>query len=203
MFPICKGPAQGFVNLDFESAEIVYDGYLLSVSNAFPGWAVTAPYITYDSPSLSGASISITDSNGYPPYPVQGDYFVFLASANYAPTATTISLGQTGAIPSWAQTITFWGTVGGMQVSFDGNPLYFAAIGTGPNHTIYGADISAYANQSGELIFTLPPYVANATLDNIQFSSTPVPEPTALTLFCLGLVGLLWREHQNQLRLFN
>ncbi len=181
------GNSQGFTNLDFESAKIDLGGsYQNFVTNAFPGWTVNAPYVFYDDVSLSGNSVSIMDANGYPPYPIQGIYFAFLASGNTPGNGQTISLGQTGTIPSWAQSITFWGTIGGMQVTFDGNPLSFSATGSGSHYTIYEADVSAYANQTGELLFTLPPYVNSATLDNIQFSSSPIPEPSTLSLTALG-----------------
>ena len=189
LLALCQnGWAQGFVNLDFESANIVLtDGLQTFVTNAFPGWTVNPPYIVYDTVSLSGGSITIWDSNYASP--IQGEYSVGLASVNEG-TGYSISLGQTGTIPSSAQSIIFWGTLGGMQVTFDGNPLNFTATGSGPGYAIYGADISAYASQTGELLFTLPPYVDGAVLDNIQFSSLPIPEPSVLAL--TGLGGLLF-----------
>lgn len=193
------GRSQGFVNLDFEDAVIDLSGsYQNFITNAFPGWTVNALYVMYNDISLSGSSISIIDTNSSWP-PIQEKYFALLASANYPPTATTISLGQIVTIPLWAQSITFWGSIGGMQVTFDGNPLLFSAIGSGSNYTIYGADISAYANQTGELLFALPPYVANATLDNIQFSSTPVPEPGIGGLLTLGGLLLGWRRWRKSI----
>ena len=192
--------SQGFVNLNFEDADLT--GYSVGdevpSSNAFPGWTINAAFVLYDNFSLSGESISLIDTNPAAYWEafstIQGNYFMFFVSANYPGTGVPTSVGQIGTIPPWAQSITFWGSIGGMQVTFDGNPLYFSAIGSGSSYTIYGADISAYANQTGELLFTLPPYVGNASLDNIQFSSTAVPEPSTLALSAFGGLLVVWRR---------
>jgi hypothetical protein len=181
------GYAQGFINLDFEKAKIVSsDGLQTFVTNAFPGWTVTAPYITYDAVSLSGGSVSIFDTN--PPSnfpPIQGKYYVFFQGVNSS-AGPTASIGQTGEIPITAQSISFWGTIGGLQITFAGQPLSFNAVSSSANCTVYDADISAYAGQTGQLLFTLPPNSFNAALDNIQFSSSPVPEPGELALAAMG-----------------
>jgi hypothetical protein len=74
--------------------------------------------------------------------------------------------------------------------------LTFNAIGSGSGYTIWQANISAYAGQTGQLEFTAP-WQTQGLLDNIQFSSFPVPEPSGLPLAVLGagLIGLLrWRR---------
>ena len=196
---LCRsGHAQGFVNLDFESANIVLGSFnQISITNAFPGWTITWAFVSYDSPSLSGGSITICDTN--PPtsfQPIQGRFFAFLASENYPGTGLPISMSQTGQIPVSAESISFWGTIGGMQITFNSQPLNFLVTGSSANYDIYTADISAYAGQTGQLLFTVPPYVNSAILDNIQFSSSPVPEPAALALAALGagLLGCLRRR---------
>ena len=57
--------------------------------------------------------------------------------------------------------------------------LLLYAISNAANYTIYGADISAYSGQTGELLFTAP-FRISGMLDNIQFSSTPLPELNGL-----------------------
>ena len=101
-------------------------------------------------------------------------------------------MGQTGAIPLGTQTIEFWGALGGMQVSFAGQPLSFAQIGSGPTYGIYGADVFAFAGETGELLFTVPPNTGGS-LDNIQFSTSPVPEPNSSGLFAVGGLFVAWR----------
>jgi len=81
-------PAQGtFVNLDFESANIIpdptspYYPYAVSVANGLPGWTAYggtfAGDILYDTVSLGAAAISIHDTNSHEPI-LQGSYTVLL-----------------------------------------------------------------------------------------------------------------------------
>ena len=53
---------------------------------------------------------------------------------------------------------------------------------------MYAGEISPYAGQTAELRFTVP--TAGGSLDYIQFSTTPVPEPSTWAL--LGLGGALF-----------
>ena len=90
-----------------------------------------------------------------------------------------------------------------MTVTFNGFSLAFFKYNSTPNYDIMAADISAYAGQTGELRFTAPdgnilnngyPFGANGLIDNIQFSSSPVPEPQAAVLGVLGVVLFLLRR---------
>jgi len=190
-----EGKSQGFVNLDFESANLTgHPTGSVPAADAFPGWTVNAQYIIYDDVSLSGASISIMDTSGYPPGPIQGNYWAFLATGLVPQTDVTISLSQTGTIPLGMQSMTFWGNIGGLQISFGGQALAFSETGSTANYNIYSADVSAFAGLPGQLLFSLPAYTSNATLDNIQFSSSAVPEPSAFALTALGGLLLAWRR---------
>jgi hypothetical protein len=199
---LCRSAlAQGFVNLDFEDANnLGTPGSFnqISATDAFPGWTVYARYIVYDDISLSGGSISICDSG--PPFyfpPIQGTYFALLFSANTPGDQLSISIGQTGQIPPSANSITFWGNDEGMQITFNGQPLSFSSIGSTANYSIYGADISAFAGQTGQLLFTVPPLTGSDNLDNIQFSSSSVPEPSEFALIALGALLLGFRRWRN------
>jgi hypothetical protein len=57
---------------------------------------------------------------------------------------------------------------------------------------IVGGDISAFAGQSGELLFTALPQTASV-LDYIQFSNVPVPEPSICGVFGVGALLLALR----------
>jgi hypothetical protein len=106
---------------------------------------------------------------------------------------TSAAIGQTGTIPSDAETLTFFASLfGAVQVTFNGQNLPYNAIGSGVNYTIYGASIGSYAGQTGQLLFTSP---ANTTalFDNIQFSTTAIPEPGVLNLSSLCVLVLCWR----------
>jgi hypothetical protein len=196
-----NGLAQGFVDLDFESPNLTEysPGGTVPATNAFPGWIVNAQYLFYDNVSLSGDAVSIIDTNStYYTTPIQGKYYAILEPGNSPSSSQTISLGQTGTIPLGTKSITFWGNIGGLQITFAGQSLAFNEIGSAANYNIYGADVSALAGQTGELLFTLPPYVNDADLDNIQFSTQAVPEPGVFALSALGGgVFLAWRAKRR------
>jgi len=212
---LCRsGHAQGFINLDFESAHLSsYGAGPASVPalSAVPGWTVyyqgnPYPYILYNAVSLGGAAVILEGTNAdYPLPPIQGNWFVHIQGG--WSNGGSAGIGQTGQIPIDAQTLVFWGSYENMIISFSGQPLTFAVLGGTPNYTIYGADISAYAGQIGELLFTgldgssRPgpfPYGGGGFIDNIQFSPSPVPEPSNLALGVLGGLLLLklprWRK---------
>jgi hypothetical protein len=193
------GNSQGFVNFDFESANLTgySPGNIVPASNAFPGWTVNAAYIPYDDISLSGESISIIDTNS-PNFTtsIQGKYYALFEAGNSPSSSETISLGQSGTIPDGTESMTFWGNIGGLQITFAGQSVAFSEIGSTANYNIYGANISQFAGDSGQLLFSLPAYDGSAALDNIQFSTSPIPEPSTLALFALGGVFLVWRNRR-------
>jgi hypothetical protein len=120
------------------------------------------------------------------------------ASGTFGNNPTTASIGQTGTIPNTAQSLTFYlgDLYGNFQVSFNGQPLSFMSISNTLNYTIYGADISSYAGQTGQLLFTAPLQI-DAILDNIQFSSLPIPEPAEFALAVLGALLLGFHYRRN------
>jgi hypothetical protein len=199
-----RGFSQSFANLDFESADL--SGYpigsVVPTANAFPGWTVNAGSILYDTVTLSGGSISLMDSNSAtfwePTTPIQGNYFVLFENVFASPSGSEpVSIGQTGMIPRSAKSLTFWGDDEGLQITFNGQPLAFEAMGATADYSIYGADISEYAGQTGELLFTAPPFTGGDALDNIQFSRSEIPEPGEFALAVIGglmLAGQRWRK---------
>jgi hypothetical protein len=189
------------VNLDFENASLIPDhssgawGYY--ASNAIPGWTLFARDsafqggdVYYDNFSLGGGAVSLIDTNttswGYNYPPIQGKYYVMLMSFNYPGYEYTVGIGQTGQVPTSAQSITFLGSATLNALSFNGQILPLTVIGNGANYNIYGADISSFAGQTGLLLFETALPSGGATIDDIQFSSSPVPEPTVYALAALG-----------------
>jgi len=214
-----NGQAQGFINLNFESAQIVHDpsgGYPESsyASNAIPGWTayisgVPQTDIIYNSVPLSAPSVTLQGTNSPYYQAIHGQYSMMLWG-EFNPLqlsfkTNSAAIGQTGQIPISAQSLLFWGAIGGMQVTFNGQPLTFFTIGSTTYYNIYGTDISAFAGQTGELLFLnpnygYPPNGGPATIDNIQFLTSSVPEPSTLALGALG--GLLlgfrrWRIYSR------
>ena len=130
-----------FVNLDFESANIIpdpaspYYPNAVSISNGLPGWSAyggtfgPGQDIIYDTLSLGAAAISIHDANGLIPI-VQGSYTLYV-QASYPGGAIVPAIGQVGTVPTTARSVMFYG--GGYTVTFAGQPIPVTAVGSGPN----------------------------------------------------------------------
>jgi hypothetical protein len=207
------GFAQGFVNLDFEDA--------IPPSNLTPGWttyygtANNPTYepagVAYDDISLGGPSVFLEDKNDQGTQPIQGNDSVLLFGAEgiiYVPIEDQLSasIGQNGTVPTTAQSMTFWCSQSqwlngssSLQVTFNGLPIDYLVTGSTAAYTIYAADISAYAGKTGQLLFTAPVDTV-ALLDNIQFSSSSVPEPSEFALSALGALLLGFRRRRNFMR---
>jgi len=180
------------VNLDFEhpiTPLMPVNGYVW-ITNAMPEWAAYsyggggyATAVGYNDLSLGAAYISLHGPGSLEPV-IQGSYSVYLqGSSGGAPSSAAV--GQVGQIPLGTQSLLFWGYVGLDQVTFNSQILPLTVTATTPNYNVYGADVSAFAGHSGELLFTSPPGFFEI-LDNIQFSTSPIPEPSTYAFFALG-----------------
>jgi hypothetical protein len=205
-----KGAAQGFVNLNFESAQIIPIAggpYLnsIAVSNALPGWSVfygssQQSVITYDAPALGSTFVTLWATNGSQ---LAGNYSALLQGGGTAAAAT---ISQTGLVPASAQSLLFYGegtsfptSISVLVVSLSGQDLSLISLSSTANYTVYGANISEFAGQTETLAFSAPQISGNVnywTIDNIQFSSSPVPEPSTLAFCALGGVFLVWRNRR-------
>ncbi len=74
------------------------------------------------------------------------------------------------------------------MATFAGQTIPLATLGSTSTYTIFGGDISSFANQTGELRFQ-----GGGLLDAIRFSDLPVPEPGVGALFGLGALLIGWR----------
>jgi hypothetical protein len=215
--PSFPASAQGtFQNLDFESANVSPSGpepygTFVPIGSALPGWtaylgAGQLTQVGYNSPTIGTATISVmgptwnsSDTGLYGIGIIDGNYSVILQSG-IVPGSTTVgenaSIAQNGTVPSTAESLEFEAVaVGPFSVSFVGNPLDPIALSSGQGedgqtYILYGANISAWAGQTGELEFTADynvhdPYLV---LDDITFSTQSVPEPGVISL--LGIGGL-------------
>jgi hypothetical protein len=196
------GFSQGFVNLDFESAQIIpltvgadFPPYSIATTNALPGWTVYYGsiqqfQITYNDPALGSTFVTLNATNGAQ---ISGNFSVLLQGGL---TASAASISQTGLVPVSALSLLFEAqpSAGTLQVSLGGQNLSLFALSSGANYTLYGANISTFAGRTEQLTFSaledLQDLYNNWNIDNIQFSSMPIPEPSVLGLSALG--GLIF-----------
>jgi hypothetical protein len=198
--------AQAFVNLDFEDANLAgYSPGSVPAADAIPGWTayIGGTALTFisnsNSPPRTGniAMVEIIGANT-----IQGNYYINLQGLDYSgigSPSNVASIDQTGTIPTTAQSLIFFGLFNPLDtVSFNGQTLFLSVIGSASTYAIYGADISAIAGQTGQLLFTAThsgPGPSDS-IDNIQFSSSPIPEPSSEIVLGLGGLGFLWHRRK-------
>jgi hypothetical protein len=205
-----SGQAQGtFQNLDFEQANIVFDPSFLGhpnvvvyASEAIPAWTPSSTLgtndVLYNTATAGSPSVSILDANGTPPA-LDGRFSIYLYGGIAPSLAASIS--QTALVPVAAESILFeaqhFGPAGGtLLVSLGGQNISFSPISSGPNYTLYGGNIPAFGGQSEQLIFSALSGTRDNfwNIDDIQFSDTSVPEPSAFGLLSLSAVLFFgWR----------
>jgi hypothetical protein len=135
---------------------------------------------------------------------IDGNYTVYLQA--FSTSEGNVSLWQNGTIPANAASLQFsaWqfpSVNEALSVTFAGNSLSLVLLSTGESasgqtYDVYGADVAAYAGQTGQLEFTSfggqgPDEVE---LDDITFSPNAVPEPNTLALLVMGGVALAFRR---------
>lgn len=204
--------SQGFINLNFEQANVSdYSPGSTSVptSDAFPGWEAyfgsgQVEYVWYDEISIGGNGISLWDANSEGYYPIAGQYSAALFAGPYE----SESISQTGTVPNGTESLTIdiYDDNGPFSVSLGGQTLDLVALSEGSTpdypYTVYGADISAFAGLANQqlTITSLAGGEPNGiVVDNIQFSTSPVPEPDTLALCALGglSLALRWRKKSS------
>lgn len=193
--------AQGtFVNLDFEATTLPTNGIgPVDSSLAFPGWSVyrgttIVPQVGLNAIGGMVNGISLVDN--YSSFPLSGRFNALFYTDSRDPNPESISLAQVGQLPLQTgllqfRTSGFGIPAGSLEIRFDDNLLTLNPVSQGPFYTLWTADISAFAGQTGELRFTGLPVNApwDAHLDDIMFVA--VPEPSTWALLALG-AGVFW-----------
>ena len=182
-----------FVNLGFESPVLplvpnIFGG--VPITNALPGWtgyigANETSGVFYNNVSIGAPAISFHGPGSLLPI-LQGNYSVLMQ-----PFSGTTAITQMGVVPSTAKSLRFY-TTGFFLVSFAGQQIPLSNLGSTSTYTIYGGDISGFADQSGLLQFQ-----GGGTLDNIFFSPLAVPEPGVIGLSAFGALFFCWRLRQK------
>jgi hypothetical protein len=197
---------QTFLNLDFESAQVIFAStngphvYIAS-TNALPGWSAFSgtnqlSLVQYNyNGAVINPPIALAGSNAF--YVVNGNFSVYFTGESGRG-----SINQTAVVPSGAESLLFDATSSSLLVSLGGQNLSYTAISnalnsSGIGYTVYAADISAFAGQIETLTFSSLPN-SYGILDDIKFSTLPIPEPTAVSLICLGSGVLIYLRRKTR-----
>jgi hypothetical protein len=208
-FVVMSSSAQEtFQNLNFEQAMPVivpmagnpYYPYAVTAASALPDWTVSyggvqQTQITENAPSagstwvvlIGPGSTGTAPGSDYPLAAIDGNYSVLLQGGL---TASSASISQMALIPAMTQSLLFEADPGSgpLTISIGGENVPFAAVGTGPNYTLYSAHISAWAGNDEALTFSAleSDGLNNWLIDDISFSPVPEASPILLT----GIGGL-------------
>ena len=187
--------AQGtFRNMDFEQAQIpqTQPPGVVSTDLAFPFWTVyyganqqTQVHWAEVSAGSTQASLIGETSN---PSAINGGYSLDMFGGN-----VDVSISQVGQVPVDAVSLLFKARFGGpghqLIVSMGGVSLPIFDVASAPNYNLYGVDVSQFAGMQEDLRFITPKGSPTGPsywdIDDIVFSTTPVPEPTTGALFAL------------------
>jgi hypothetical protein len=194
---------QGFLNLNFESAQNLpgnpgYYGESIAVTNALPGWIAyngpinsgnTLDNIYYVSNSMPGISTVVELESGS--LALSGNFSAYLGPNG--------AISQTATVPDDAASLEFEATTpqDGLDVTLGGQNLSYSLLSEGSGYNVYGADIPTDLDgQTETLIFGIQN--GQTLLDNIEFSTMSVPEPSECALMGLGSTIALLMFHRRR-----
>lgn len=197
---IISACGQGFLNLNFELAHNlpgnppIPDGVDVPATNALPDWTaydglLALSQINYVSNYFSAPGTSVELEGGS--LALGGNFSVGLYLNS--------SISQTGLVPDTAASLQFEAQGPGpggslassdLAITLGGQYLPLSTLSTGPDYTVYGANIpAAMDGQVEALVFGCQGVGSGqVVLDNIVFSPESVPEPGELALTGLGAI---------------
>ena len=211
--------AQGFINLDFESANLPVipagqSGGLVPVADAFPGWqvfygnALGTPAATVEHNYVSIGAINASMHGPSSSYAIEGNYTALLQSglSIFSTNAATrgVSIAQSGLVPADSQSLQFklYGSRNtNFAVFLGGQNLPLFRLSDTPGYSVWGVPTTSFTGQVTELRFSvLSPddrFYNSFYVDSFEFLPNPVPEPGTWTLLTLG-GALFWCANRRR-----
>jgi hypothetical protein len=182
---------QGFQNLDFESIQNLPgnpgNGEIVPTTNALPSWAA------YNGPNVLADVSYVSNSLGDVSGPVRLEGGSLALSGNFSVGLyQNGGISQAGLVSDNAESLQFEAYVPAptiFVVTLGGQSLSYSAISEGSDYTVYGANIPGSMDGQMELLtFLEEGATPGILLDNIEFSSMSVPEPSQFALIGLGAI---------------
>ena len=199
-----------FVNLGFDegfTSTAVINAGLDKATRLVPGWDVSSPWLVgYNLPRSYANFCSILDKPrfGLPPFPVVGRFSMGIFCSNGASPGESPApfvLQQSGDVPPDAEVMRFLYVGVDVRVFMNDEQLSVFLDSNRPSndplvptYPYLAADVRPFAGHTVDLRFEFRLAPSGATemqvIDNISFGV--IPEPSAVSLFGLGGLGLWW-----------
>ena len=179
----------------------------MTLTDGMPGWSVDVTSdggIFHNGTSLGGAAIAIEGPQFNPSFILRGNYSAYLVGNFSGPPIESASIWQTAQVPQTARSLYFishsvLGPGSGFDVKLGNVSIPVTDMGSTSQYTIWAGDISIFAGQTEQLMFTAPPG-QGGFLDQITFSTLSVPEPSTVSLAALAALALLNKSMRANLR---
>jgi hypothetical protein len=182
----CAGQSS-FQNLGFEEAKLVWpdyaNPYMVLAEEAIVGWDIGWHIAYYNTVALDWDMVTLHDKQSQFAPVIFGNYSLLFQLSSDGKTAPAIS--QVGGVPELSLSLRFTSRAffynNHFDVTFNGTELPVQFISSSNDGTLWGADVSGFAGQTGELKFQ-----GVGVLDGIEFSPVAIPEPGESLLVLLG-----------------
>ena len=199
---IASARGQGFLNLDFSLAHNLpsspgIDGLSVSVTNALPDWNA------YEGEKVLSSIYYVSNnfSSAYTLVELEGGTLA-LGGNNFGVGLFGGSISQTAQVPNNAESLEFETSFAqNFELYLGGQRIYYTEISAGNGYDTYGANLPAGTAGQVETL-TFYENGSQTVLDDIVFSSSPIPEPGEGALLGLGALvwGVYWRRSRTERR---
>jgi hypothetical protein len=209
--------AAAFTNLNFEQAVVVVNDPIFGHLNwnlALPGWTPPSgnsntATVYYGSGHLGYASVTMLLDNTPASFtsPLAGNYSLSVRGSYFAEGGDAW-ISQAGDVPASARAIELLVSGDAPVISLDGSVIPLAAVGQVGGATRYAGSVTSFAGSTALLRINFPATTwteetweeeafiesggtNSGIIDDIQFTTRIIPEPSTYVLGAVALAGLL------------